>query len=482
MKRSIFLSIILMSTVVISSAQSSITWTTGINVNTSASGNNHPRVVVDRAGNPLVLWNNAGRAMFSRWSGAAFTTPVIVNPTSMNVAGADWMGPDIASHGDTVYVVYKRTPEASDTNHIYCVRSFNGGATFSAAVRVDYVNDSLTRFPTVTTDALGNPIIGYMKFNAAFADARWVVVRSSDFGNTFSVDVKASGWSSPTSTVCDCCPGAITCSGNTVALPYRDNKNNIRDTWAGISTDKGATFPGGMNLDQKNWSISACPASGPDGVVIGDTLYTTFMNGFSGKNLVYYNRSSVSAMTGSAGIPLTGTVTAALSLQNYPRIASDGTALGIVWKQTVSGNDQCLLRFTKNIANGLPAVYDTVDLNNITNADLEISKGNVFVVWQDPGSGTVKYRKGTFSSVTGIQENISVELFSVFPNPAKSVISIESRSNIDEILITNISGQIIYKAKPKEKKVSVNLETAGTYFVTVVSGKETASKSITVVR
>lgn len=86
----------------------------------------------------------------------------------MTVAGAGWMGPDIAAHGDTVYVVFKQSPEGSDSSHIFCARSFDGGQTFNTPVRVDNIADSLSRFPTVTTDDSGNPIIGFMKFNSSF--------------------------------------------------------------------------------------------------------------------------------------------------------------------------------------------------------------------------------------------------------------------------------------------------------------------------
>lgn len=239
-----------------------------MNIAPSASGNEHPRIVSDAAGNPLVLWAHANRAMFSRWNGTGFTTPVMLNPPTMTIAGASWMGPDIASHGDTVYMVFKQTPEDSDTCHIWCIHSFNGGISFSPSVRVDNIGDSLSRFPAVTTDVQGNPIIGFMKFDPSFGDERWVVAKSTDFGFTFSIDVKASGWSSPTSTVCNCCPGTIVCSGNTVAMIYRDNKSDIRDTWAGVSFNGANSFSGGMGIDGQNWYITYCPASGPDGVII----------------------------------------------------------------------------------------------------------------------------------------------------------------------------------------------------------------------
>ena len=52
MKKSLYPIIALFLIAMFSKAQSSITWNAGVNVNTSATGNGHPRIVVDRNGNP----------------------------------------------------------------------------------------------------------------------------------------------------------------------------------------------------------------------------------------------------------------------------------------------------------------------------------------------------------------------------------------------------------------------------------------------
>lgn len=452
-----------------------------MNIAPSASGNEHPRIVSDAAGNPLVLWGHVNRAMFSRWNGSGFTTPVMLNPPTMTIAGASWMGPDIASHGDTIYVVFKQAPEDSDTCHIWCIHSFNGGNSFSPSVRVDNIGDSLSRFPAVTIDAQGNPIIGFMKFDPSFGDERWVVAKSTDFGSTFSIDVKASGWSSPTSTVCNCCPGTVVCSGNTVAMIYRDNKSDIRNTWAGVSFNGANSFSGGMGIDGQNWYITYCPASGPDGVIIGDTLYSTFMSGASGMSRVYYSKSSLSAMTGSTGILLTGNILG-LTGQNYPHIATNGTALAIVWPQVVNGNDQCILRFTNNILNGLPAGYDTVDLDNVTNADVALTENKIYVVWEDDNSGTIKFRSGIFTPATGIHELSRGLSLSVYPNPATDFITVDCNKKIDEIVITNFLGQKIFTTYPGDKTVKMYLENKGIYFLTVRSDNKTATRKVIIIR
>src|SRR6185436_19782750 len=104
-----------------------ITWSPQTTIAGSSFSNLHPRIALDGAGTPLVLWGNSNseKAYFSRWNGSGFTTPVALNPTTAPVFAADWAGPDITSYGDNVYVVYKEKPEIDTDRHIYLVRSTN---------------------------------------------------------------------------------------------------------------------------------------------------------------------------------------------------------------------------------------------------------------------------------------------------------------------------------------------------------------------
>src|SRR5690348_13693324 len=102
-----------------------VTWTSGTNIASSTYGNMHPRIALDASGNPLVVWNGSMNVYFSKWNGAAFTMPVQLNTAPVQVAGASWMGPDIAAKGDTVYVVYKVMPESDTSSHIFLCRSFD---------------------------------------------------------------------------------------------------------------------------------------------------------------------------------------------------------------------------------------------------------------------------------------------------------------------------------------------------------------------
>ncbi len=466
--------IIFVSTSLLAFSQKPITWGMGMNISNNTYGNIHPRMTLDGAGNPLVIWSRMsdGAVFLSRWNGSMFSTPVKLNPSWLPAATASWMGPDIASKGDTVYVVMKRTPEMSDTNHIYILTSFNGGASFSAPVRVDYISDSMSRFPTVTVDASGNPIVAFMKFNSAFMKARWVVTRSNDYGKTFSVDSKASGYSGPNAEVCDCCPGAIVSSGNVSAMIYRDNLSNIRNIWTGVSTNNSASFNNGFASDKTNWMIMSCPSSGPDGVIVGDSLYSVFLSGAGGVYRTYLSISSLSSgVTGSVNklkASLTG-----LGQQNYPRIASNGSAMAIVWKQTVSGVSQLPIMFTRDIAKGFGSVYDTVDLGDITNADVALSNRKVFVIWEDDNSGTVKYRIGSYSPITSINE-VRQNDFTVTPNPALTAITLLSDNDLQnaDVKIANLLGEtILFQTIHSNSNAEIDVSglVSGIYFITIKS-------------
>lgn len=468
--RSIATSILLLSVCFQSIAQT-ITWSSPVTVSSGSTSNLHPRVQLNRAGNPMVLWGKVDtKVYFSKWNGTAFTMPMMVNPASINMFAQSWAGPDMASFGDTIYVAMKHTPENVASNYSYLSHSYDGGSTFSAPVRVDNIDTSMSRFPIVTTTSTGNPLVAFMKFNAGFNDAHYVVAKSSDFGASFSADVLASGTSG---TVCDCCPASIISSGSKAIMLFRNNLSNIRDIWAGVSSDGGSTFAGHMAVDNTNWMISSCPATGPDGFVIGDTVYTTFMSTGTGTSLVYLSRSSISGLVSTATTPITG-ATGGISLQNYPRIANAGSAATLVWKQTSGGMNMICRAFTNDIAGGFTK-FDTVAMGSgLMNADVAMTPGAIHIVYEDDNSGNLMYVKGTNTvpvshvSVESISNRDRIE---VYPNPANGSFSVAT-NNIAAIsysYLTDVTGKRFeLKADVKNGRATYSLAgiaKGGYYFV-----------------
>lgn len=460
----------------------SINWSAPLNVAPAQYGNNHPRIVLDGNGSPLILWGKSttNEAWFSRWNGNAFTAPVILNPVTIPVFAASWAGPDIASFGDTIYVTYKHTPE--DTNHIYITKSFDGGATFSSPVQVDNIGLNISRFPVVAVDSAGNPLVAFMHFEPMWMNPQYVVCRSSDFGNSFNTEVVASSFSG--GQVCDCCPATLISAENFTTMLYRDNLNNIRNMWAGISTDAGTTFSNGIAIDQTNWFFNSCPSSGPDGFILDDSLYSVFMSAGTGNSLIYNSVFSLSNPTSGTSNAITGMV-AGLNEQNFPRIAHAGKAAVISWVQTINNVDQLLFQYTDNIQNGFPTLIDTITTGNqLANTDVAISPGEIHLIWENSTTGTIKYQKGSYvtSNITSQSANSGIQLY---PNPAGNFVNLKVENDnhsLIEINIFNINGQPVCHQNTFKNIVTINtLEfTSGIYAVQVTVNGVSSFKKLSV--
>jgi hypothetical protein len=456
-----------LSVLSLSAIAQNITWSTPAAIAGSSFGNLHPRVVLDRAGSPLVLWGNSNtkETFFSRWSGTSFTVPVAVNPSSIPVFAADWAGPDIASHGDTVYVVFKKVPETDTANHIYIVSSVNGGQNFSTPARVDYIKDSISRFPTVATDDNGHPTVAFMKFDpGGMTTSRWVTTSSANLGTVFSMDVLAS---SSAKDVCDCCPGALISSGANRVMLYRDAVSNNRIIWSGISTNSGGSFSN-LSIDNTGWTIPTCPSTGPDGILVGDTVYSVFMSHATNPPRIYISKTSIAAGSASNANLLTGSITG-LTTQNFPRIARAGTEAVAVWKQVVSGVHQVGLLYTDEITKGFSASPETVNTTGVPiNADIAMSHGVIHVVWQDNSSGAVMYRKGTYaSSVKQLVKNS--ELIYAYPNPSSNSFTIDLKNKTMRHFrfVDNAGKQLDADIQQTKERVEVNVTkyAAGVYYL-----------------
>ena len=461
-----------------------ITWGTPITVTTGTGSNLHPRIKLNRSGNPYILWGKTDtRTYFSKWNGTAFTTPIVPSG-SLTIFAQSWAGPDLAALGDTVYVSMKVTPETSNTNYCYLAHSYNGGSSFSPPVRIDNIDTNTSRFPIVTTTANGNPLIAFMKFNAALlSNAHYVVSRSTDYGLTFSADTPASR--SVGGEVCNCCPSTIISSGSTAIMLYRNNLSNLRDMWAGISNDGGISFTNHLTVDNTNWNISSCPASGPNGFVIGDSIYTVFMSGATGTSLAYMSRTSISGLS-SATAAITGTF-AGLSSQNYPRIANAGNAATVVWVQNTTSGQSIVYSFINNISSGFSG-YTTVTGatgSGIMNADVAMTPGAIHIVWEDDNTGKVMYVKGTYTVPTSVLPLANKQLIEVYPNPANDNFNVvlTNINNISYCYLTDNMGRNI-ELKPAIKNgkatFSLNGVAKGSYYFIMSdnTGKNYYSKLI----
>jgi hypothetical protein len=80
---------------------------------------------------------------------------------------------------------------------------------------------------------------------------------------------------------------------------------------------------------------------------------------------------------------------------------------------------------------------------------------------------------------TSIEENLLSDI-KIFPNPSDGNIQIVSIGKIDELKITNLTGQIIMQVSPPDKIFRLHLNTSGFYLLTLTTVQQTISKKLIV--
>jgi hypothetical protein len=83
--------------------------------------------------------------------------------------------------------------------------------------------------------------------------------------------------------------------------------------------------------------------------------------------------------------------------------------------------------------------------------------------------------------VAGVNQLIgNVSQLTVYPNPSIGSVTVSNSQKIDALKVSDVLGNVIYETKPNEQKVVLHLETAGVYFIAVISGKETSIKKVVI--
>ena len=102
----------------ISDAQT-LNWSTTQTISSgSQSGYGRPRVVTTANNSPLIMWTKTSTpksVRVSKWNGTSFSIPYDIVYPVLEVTG--FIGPEIASKGDTVYVIFLSALSAN--NFVY---------------------------------------------------------------------------------------------------------------------------------------------------------------------------------------------------------------------------------------------------------------------------------------------------------------------------------------------------------------------------
>ncbi|MDG1331050.1 MAG: T9SS type A sorting domain-containing protein [Crocinitomicaceae bacterium] len=456
-----------------SMAQQSIIWEPEISVaDGSIYGNTRPRLTLSTNDNPVVIFGGVGGALhIARLNGANFDSPTPIVPAGMETYLANWTGPDIAAHGDTVIAVFKAQPIS--TGNIYTVRSTDGGITFSDTIRADDHDIGESWMPAMDIDDNGNPVVTYMIFNAQGLDERIAVVHSTNAGLSYEPQLVVTATTN--GVACDCCPPEVVVSGNTQLALFRNNESNIRDSYGSLSEDGGVSFTSDANLDNLNWLITSCPATGPAGVIIGDSAYVVSASRAAGTYRVYASAASAVGGLNLGDVTMMDPPTAtAGDIQNFPRISGSNDTLVVVWEEKLSGNTDIICAVSTDGNSSSLGTYKSMVNASATGTqskpDVIYKNGFVHVVYQDYASDDVIYRRGTIADVTGVNDLIAEQVH-VSPNPTSGHIQISGLPNIDaeKIAVFNAQGQeVLFDSAINQNSIDLEIkDSKGNYQVVI---------------
>jgi len=426
-----------------------------------------PRIDATALGS-VIVWGVAPSTLYvSHDPGTGFTDPVIVPPVGVQPWATSWAGADIAAHGDTVIVVYSTGTQGVGT--LYASRSTDGGQTWPDTARIAPLPGLEARFPTVAYIPGQGPVVQYMEFDPGWQLPRYVVSSSTDGGTTYGPPVQVSAPYAP-GEVCDCCTGQVIAGNGAVAALFRNNNSNLRTTWAATSTDGGATFPVGAEIDQTGWMFNACASSGPDGYIVGDSMRYVWMSGASNGTKCYYGSAALSDLNVGANAPLHGGQMQNLT-QNFPRISGNGDTLGIVWEQNLQGNKEILFRWSVNGWAGLsdPDTANTVLTGAQTTPDITFYNGTFHLVWENSTTGQLSYRAATISNETGVTDQSSDPVtLSLWPSPVTAELNFSLPKNAATLLVFDHAGKLVLRERAKST-LDLGALGSGTYTVQCIA-------------
>ena len=135
-----------------------------------------------------------------------------------------------------------------------------------------------------------------------------------------------------------------------------------------------------------------------------------------------------------------------------------------------------------NLPNDSIYLVNTGSNSFAKNPHVAFLNGVYHITWQDMRTRSINYRSATIKNFVGINETKSIaKQIRAYPNPTEGIISLDNLSNMNEIKVYTLSGQLLYQLNLSfEKSVSIDLSKVpkGTYFLEVIGADYSEKQKI----
>lgn len=219
-----------------------------------------PNMVKDESGNLHVVFGGGDSIMysFSKDQGKSFSSPALIS-TLPHLVASHMRGPQIAvsSNGLTIIACNK-------SGDIFSYKK-TGSGNWMQTARVNDV-DTVAKEGLMALSGDGqNSFAVWLdlrdKHNKIFG------ARSGDGGQSWSKNIMI--YTSPDTTVCECCKPSVVVKRNNIYVMFRNWLNGNRDLYLIQSTNEGNSFGQAQKLGIGSWALNGCPMDG-GGLTISD--------------------------------------------------------------------------------------------------------------------------------------------------------------------------------------------------------------------
>ncbi|HRI22208.1 MAG TPA: hypothetical protein PLA68_14700, partial [Panacibacter sp.] len=214
-----------------------------------------PAIAKDASNNIQLVYGNGDSIMYasSNDKGISFSVPVLVDTLNGLVASAT-RGPQITATNNGIAII-----AVNNEGNIFSYYKNETGKWMKAAKINDADTTDKEGFLGLSSDGQNNlfaiwPDLRDDKQNKIYG------ARSADGGRTWSKNIMV--YTSPDSTVCECCKLSVVMQDKHVYVMFRNWLNGNRDLYLIQSLDAGDTFGEAQKLGNGKWPLNGCPMDG----------------------------------------------------------------------------------------------------------------------------------------------------------------------------------------------------------------------------
>jgi len=238
----------------------------GNNAATTIARGQMPNITKDNSGDLHLVYGTGDSIMYSFSSdrGKSFSPSVLISALP-ELDASHMRGPQIAVTENAVIVT-----ACNSVGDIFSYTK-NKSGTWMPASRVNDV-DTVAKEGLMALTADGqNSFAVWLdlrdKHNKIFG------AKSTDGGITWSKNIMI--YTSPDTTVCECCKPSVVMKGNNVYVMFRNWINGNRDMYWIQSSDGGNSFGEAQKLGNAGWALNGCPMDGGGLVITHDNNIQT---------------------------------------------------------------------------------------------------------------------------------------------------------------------------------------------------------------